>query len=41
VIPTRFFPNSVASMPGVVAGSVITFGLCASAYVIPALLGGL
>ena len=28
------------SMPGVVAGSVITFGLCASAYVIPALLGG-
>ena len=28
------------SMPGVLAGSVITFGLCASAYVIPALLGG-
>jgi putative spermidine/putrescine transport system permease protein len=28
------------SIPGVLAGSVITFGLCASAYVIPALLGG-
>lgn len=28
------------SMPGVLAGSLITFGLCASAYVTPALLGG-